>query len=150
MKKSVEFEKGWQILKNMAECKDCEEREPQKRKDADKEPYLYCKYIDAGMEGMKCHKGLEYRGSCRHLNGYVCTSYEPKREETKPKDAVIKNQTEFEKGEWSMFETITSVEYGKQRFFLEKDGRVYDKQRGDYLDNVEKAYARYYKEKLGY
>lgn len=149
MNKQTDFERGFDAFRTLLENKTYEEREPPKRKDADVKPYIFCKYIDAGMEGMHCHKGLEYKGCCRHLDGYVCSSYEPKNTEIKPKNNSVKNYTEFEKGEWNMFEAITSSEYGKQRFFLEKDGEVYDKKYEDYLKTIEEAYSRYFKELIG-
>lgn len=53
--------------------------------------------------------------------------------------------TDYERGEWDMFQLFTSMEYGKQRFFLEENGRVYDRQSGKYM-TVEQAYKKYFDE----
>lgn len=38
--------------------------------------------------------------------------------------------TEFEKGRWDMFESVTSAMYGKQYYFLQENGRVYSRESG--------------------
>lgn len=53
--------------------------------------------------------------------------------------------TDYERGEWDMFESITSMEYGKQRFFLENNGMVYDRNSKEYM-TVEQAYKKYFDE----
>lgn len=50
----------------------------------------------------------------------------------------------YEQGEWDMFNLITSVEYGKQYYFLESDGRVYSRQSHKYMTR-EEAYDEYLK-----
>lgn len=35
--------------------------------------------------------------------------------------------------DWDIFQLITSVAYGKQRFFREDDGRVWDRESGEYM-----------------
>lgn len=51
----------------------------------------------------------------------------------------------YEQGEWDMFSLISSVEFGKQRFFLESNGMVYDRKTHEYMTR-EKAYEEYLKE----
>lgn len=45
-----------------------------------------------------------------------------------------------------MFELITSVEYGKQRFCDDFCGTVYDRDKCDHLKNRDEAIDRYLKE----
>ena len=44
----------------------------------DKERYLDCKYLDAGMDGMLCSKSL--CTTCKEFNGDKCSDYVPKKE----------------------------------------------------------------------
>ena len=56
--------------------------------------------------------------------------------------------TDYEKGEWDMFNLITSVSYGKQRFFIDKRQKtpiVFDRLDGAYL-SIYKAYEKYIEE----
>lgn len=46
-------------------------------------------------------------------------------------------------GMWEMFELITSVWYGKQRFFDDYHGTVYDRDKRDHLKNRDEAIDRY-------
>jgi hypothetical protein len=57
----------------------------------------------------------------------------------------IREMTEYEKGEWDMFQLITSASYGKQRFYLEDNGLVHDREGGQ-LMTVEKAYYKFLSE----
>ena len=50
----------------------------------------------------------------------------------------------YEQGEWDMFNLITSVEYGKQYYFLEKNGMVYSRKSCEYMTR-EQAYEEYLK-----
>ena len=50
--------------------------------------------------------------------------------------------TDYERGEWDMFDLITSVWYGKQYYFLEKDNLVYSRQSHEYLTR-EEAYDEF-------
>lgn len=50
----------------------------------------------------------------------------------------------YEQGEWDMFNLITSVEYGKQYYFLEKNGMVYSRKSHEYMTR-EQAYEEYLK-----
>ena len=52
--------------------------------------------------------------------------------------------TGYEKGEWDMFELITSVWYGKQYYFLEDDNLVYSRASRSYMTRVE-AYNEFLK-----
>lgn len=44
---------------------------------------------------------------------------------------------------FDLFTEITAAEYGKQRFFMQKDGTVYDRHKGDYLHNFDLAVVRF-------
>ena len=48
----------------------------------------------------------------------------------------------YEQGEWDMFNLITSAEYGKQRFYLDRNGMVYDRKSHEYMTR-EEAYKNY-------
>lgn len=50
--------------------------------------------------------------------------------------------TEYEKGEWNMFELITSIWYGKQYYFLEENGIVYSRASCNYMSR-EEAYQEF-------
>ena len=39
----------------------------------------------------------------------------------------------YAKGEWDMFDLISSAFYGKRCYFLEKDGRVYSRESHEYM-----------------
>lgn len=41
--------------------------------------------------------------------------------------ALNYDRGQYQKGEWDMFELITSVYYGKQYYFPEQDGTVYSR-----------------------
>ena len=47
-----------------------------------------------------------------------------KMENEKPLGMML---SPYEQGEWDMFSLITSVEYGKQYYFHEKNGMVYSR-----------------------
>lgn len=53
------------------------------------------------------------------------------------KEELIKaleyDRKQYEKGQWEMFELITSVYYGKQVYFLEPHNRVYSRISSKYL-----------------
>lgn len=51
--------------------------------------------------------------------------------------------TEFERGQWDMFYMITTVEYGKECYFLQNDGKtVYSRRSGKYM-SVREAYNEF-------
>lgn len=52
-------------------------------------------------------------------------------------------QSAYDDGEWDMFIRITSADYGKQRFFKQDDGSVYDRSEGIYFKTAEDAIKRY-------
>lgn len=56
--------------------------------------------------------------------------------------ALNSDRSQYEKGEWDMFETITSAYNGKQYYFLQDDGRVYSRESGKYLTK-EEAYDEF-------
>lgn len=62
------------------------------------------------------------------------------------KEELIKaleyDRNQYEKGRWDMFQTITSVYYGKQCYFLERDGSVYSRVSGKYMTK-EEAYEEF-------
>ena len=49
-------------------------------------------------------------------------------------------------GMWEMFQLITSAEYGKQRFFDDYHGTVYDRDKGDHLKDRDAAIDRFLEE----
>lgn len=51
---------------------------------------------------------------------------------------------------FDLFTEITAAEYGKQRFFMQKDGTVYDRHKGDYLHNFDLAVVRFCNELSGW
>ena len=53
-------------------------------------------------------------------------------------------QKAFEDGEWEMFSLITSVAYGKEYYFLEKNGMVYSRKSHEYMTR-EQAYEEFLK-----
>jgi len=55
----------------------------------------------------------------------------------------------YNEGFWDAFAMITSVDYGKERFFLQADGSVYDREIGDYYNNKEEALGKYLEEICG-
>lgn len=56
--------------------------------------------------------------------------------------AEPRKMTPYERGEWDMFELISSITYGKQMYALEENGMVYSRQSHGYM-TVEKAYKEY-------
>ena len=50
--------------------------------------------------------------------------------------------TEFERGEWHMFEEITSAIYGKQNYFLQNNGSVYSRESRKEM-SVSEAYSEF-------
>ena len=52
--------------------------------------------------------------------------------------------TDYERGEWDMFQLITSAWHGKQYYFMENeaDGIVYSRESGNYMKR-EKAYEEF-------
>lgn len=63
------------------------------------------------------------------------------------------NEGEYGKGYndgfWDAFSMITSVDYGKERFFLQADGRVYDRDKAVYYRHKEEAFGKYLEEICG-
>lgn len=57
---------------------------------------------------------------------------------------LVEMLSPYEQGEWDMFNLITSVEYGKQCYFLEKNGMVYSRKSHEYMTR-EQAYEEYLK-----
>ena len=54
-----------------------------------------------------------------------------------------------EEAAFDVFNIITSAEYGKQRFFKEKNGLIYDRAKSEYLEDFNAALSRYVKEVSG-
>lgn len=50
--------------------------------------------------------------------------------------------TDYEKGEWDMFELITSKWYGKQYYFLQENEIVYSRASCNYMSR-EEAYKEF-------
>lgn len=59
-----------------------------------------------------------------------------------PVDALVNDRKQYEKGEWDMFELITSAYYGKKYYFLEPSGIVYSRASGKYIKRDE-AYSEF-------
>ena len=47
--------------------------------------------------------------------------------------AITRSKDQYEKGEWDMFNLITSVWNGKQAYFVQDDGTVYSRESGKYM-----------------
>ena len=78
-KNKVDWKSIFEILLNEPNDEIREEKKPKKRKDANKKPYVFCKYLDAGMEGMKCNLWQgDKNHNCLHCDGYECMFYKPK------------------------------------------------------------------------
>ena len=62
------------------------------------------------------------------------------------KEELIKaleyDRDQYERGRWDMFQTISSLFYGKQCYFLERDGSVYSRASGKYMTK-EEAYEEF-------
>jgi hypothetical protein len=56
---------------------------------------------------------------------------------------AMSEQEVFEKGQWDMFELITSAWYGKQYYFLEDNGVVYSRDTHSYLKDKDAAYNEF-------
>ena len=52
----------------------------------------------------------------------------------------------YKKGEWDMFQLITSIYYGKQCYFLESSGIVYSQNSHQTLKSKEEAYKEFFDE----
>lgn len=52
----------------------------------------------------------------------------------------------YDEGFWDAFSMITSVDYGKERFFLQADGRVYDRGKAVYYRHKEETFGKYLEE----
>ena len=50
--------------------------------------------------------------------------------------------TEYQRGQWDMFERLTSHWYGKQYYFLESNGTVYSRVSNRYM-SVNYAYLEF-------
>ena len=145
MTKKLDYEEVIEMLGLMSSDKKKDILIP---RDPAKDPdYGSCKYCEYDSEGGHCTKGFGFAyGSCRYSEGYKCSGYTPEKqsEEAEEEQKAI---TEFERGQWDIFEAITTADWGKQRFFLEPNGvEVYDRVKADYLKNPKEAYDRYIKE----
>lgn len=56
----------------------------------------------------------------------------------------------YDDGCWEMFCLITSIEYGKERFFVQGNGVVYDRSRHQYLPTKDEAINQYLSEISSY
>lgn len=52
--------------------------------------------------------------------------------------------SDYERGMWDMFLLVSSSWYGKQYYFLQKDGIVYSRESGSYM-TVQAAYDEFLK-----
>lgn len=61
-------------------------------------------------------------------------------------NSAIEKLGKAEDAAFDVFNIITSAEYGKQRFFKEKNGLIYDRAKSEYLKDFETALNRYVEE----
>lgn len=61
-------------------------------------------------------------------------------------ESMIEKLKKYSDSEFDVLNLISSAEYGKQRFFKEKNGIVYDREKNDYLVNSNDALERYLSE----
>lgn len=61
-------------------------------------------------------------------------------------DTVIKKLEEAEDAGFEVLRLISSVECGKQRFFEESNGLIFDRKDAEYLIDFDAALAKYLKE----
>lgn len=61
-------------------------------------------------------------------------------------DSVIKKLKEAEDAGFEVLCLISSAEYGKQRFFKESTGLIYDRKDAEYLHDCNAALEKYLKE----
>ena len=64
-------------------------------------------------------------------------------------NSAIEKLEKAEDAAFDVFNIITSAEYGKQRFFKEESGLIYDRAKSEYLRDFETALTRYVKEVSG-
>ena len=77
---SVNLEECLEPVLKLLNNKKPQAEKPKRRKDTDKGGYVYCEYLDAGMEGMECSKGHGDKNcQCLHCFGYECSHYKPKK-----------------------------------------------------------------------
>lgn len=61
-------------------------------------------------------------------------------------EAAIQKLDEMQDQRFEVLNCISSAEFGKQRFFKEKNGTIYDRMKREYLIDVDAALERYCKE----
>lgn len=61
-------------------------------------------------------------------------------------ETVIQKLDEMQDQRFEVLNCISSAEFGKQRFFKEKNGTIYDRLKREYLLDVDVALERYCKE----
>ena len=61
-------------------------------------------------------------------------------------ESMIEQLKKYSDSEFDVLNLISSAAYGKQRFFKEKNGIVYDREKNDYLVNSNDALERYLSE----
>lgn len=59
--------------------------------------------------------------------------------------ALNYERNQYEKGEWDMFDLITSSYYGKNYYFLQDDGTVYSRASHKTFASKDDAYAEFLK-----
>ena len=59
---------------------------------------------------------------------------------------AIEKLKKAEDAAFDVFNIITSAEYGKQRYFKEENGLIYDRAKSEHLRDFETALNRYVKE----
>lgn len=61
-------------------------------------------------------------------------------------NSAIEKLEKAQDAAFEVFNIITSAEYGKQRFFKEENGLIYDRAKSEYLRDFETALNRYVEE----
>ncbi len=92
------------------------------------------------IDADRMFKALQCEGEVDKAKAFVLLARQP----TVWTEKAAKGLTAFD-----VLNIISSVEYGKQRFFLEENGTVFDRRRRDYLPGFEDALDRFVAEMEG-
>ena len=57
-----------------------------------------------------------------------------------------KTMSDYDSGQWDMFQLIASAQYGKRRYFVQDDGQVYDRDTDTYFKDMNAAVNAYLRE----
>lgn len=75
--------------------------------------------------------------NCMRLIGEDDPWYGHFQKELKRRKEETKKLSDYQMGEWDMFELITSTWYGKQYYFIQKNGLVYSRLSHEYITREE-------------